>query len=181
MAVNSPVPDRAPGRMASFDRALPVAGLLAGALCALALSLLAARQGLPPWTPLNATSHLIHGPAAAIPDLNWTHTAPGGVIHFASAFFWAAIAVLLLRLLGGTSVHLAWIFGLGTAALAGIVDYGLMPARLTPGWELILMPVEVALGFLALGIGLSLGLIVAGTAFSNTGSNHGERAGRLEK
>jgi hypothetical protein len=42
------------------------------------------------------------------------------------------------------------------AALAYVVDYHLIPRRLTPGWELRLSRGSVALGFVALGVGLGV-------------------------
>jgi hypothetical protein len=48
----------------------------------------------------------------------------------------------------------------GTAAIAGAVDYGLVPRRLSPGWEHALPPRGVAAGFAALGLGLALGALV---------------------
>src|SRR5690606_31811586 len=58
-------------------------------------------------------------------------------------------------------MRLAWLAGLATATIAGLVDYGLMPARLRPGWELVLPPLAVVAGLVALGVGLSLGLAIA--------------------
>ena len=145
--------------MARLGIALPLAGALAAVLSVLVLGMLAIRGGLPPWMPQNATSHVLHGPAAAtIADMDLTHTAPGAIIHIVSAFFWAGVAILLVRATGSIRTGTAWVAGLGTAALAGVVDYGLLPARLSPGWELVLPPSGVIAGLLALGIGIALGL-----------------------
>ena len=147
--------------MARFGLALPLAGTLAAVLSVLVLGMLAIMGGLPPWMPLNATSHVLHGPAVAtIADMDLTHTAPGTIIHIVSAFFWAGVAILLLRVIGSPRMGAAWVAGLGTAALAGVVDYGLLPARLSPGWELVLPPSGVVAGLLALGIGIASGLTV---------------------
>lgn len=151
-----------PYAMARFTRAWPLAGALATALSILVLAAAALMQGQPAWLPLNATTHAIHGPdAAAFRGIDLAHTGLGLLIHVVSAFFWASVAVLLVRLSGASTVRLAWAVGLVTAVLAGVVDYGLMPSRLTPGWELILPPAGVAAGLAALGVGVAVGLVLA--------------------
>ena len=151
-----------PIAMARFDLAWPLAGALAALLSALVLGATAAARGLPVWMPLNATTHALHGPAAAgTTALDLGHTGLGTAIHVASCFFWAAVAVLLVRRLPQDRAWLGWTAGFATALMAGLVDYGLMPARLRPGWELVMPPWGVAAGLAALGVGLSLGLIAA--------------------
>ncbi|RDW12822.1 hypothetical protein DIE28_11485 [Paracoccus thiocyanatus] len=148
--------------MARFDLAWPLAGALAAGLSAVVLGALAAARGLPVWMPLNATSHGLHGPqAATVTALDLAHTGLGAAIHVGSSFFWAAVAVFLLRRAASGDMRLAWLAGLATATIAGLVDYGLMPARLRPGWELVLPPLAVVAGLVALGVGLSLGLAIA--------------------
>ncbi len=49
---------------------------------------------------------------------------------------------------------------LSVSAVAAIVDYGLMPKRLTPGWEGPLPIRSVAGGFAGLALGLALGGII---------------------
>lgn len=139
-----------------FGPAWLLAGVMGTILSGVVLGTASALAGQPVWMPLNATSHGLHGAAAAeFTGMDFRHTGLGLVIHVASSFFWAAVAVVLLRWMGG---RLVWLAGLGTALVAGAVDYGLMPARLTPGWELVLPPAGVIAGLLALGVGLSLGL-----------------------
>ena len=43
------------------------------------------------------------------------------------------------------------------SAIAAVVDYGLMPKRLTPGWEEPLPIRSVAGGFAGLALGLAIG------------------------
>ena len=149
----SPVP------VAKFTYSLPMTGTIAALLSAIVLGIYSAVKGLPSWMPLNATSHVWHGPAAAqVAAITWSHTAFGTAIHIASAFFWAAVAIVLLWMVGNARTGAAWMVGLGTAALAGVIDYGLMPSRLTPGWELVLPSSGVVAGFVALGVGIALGL-----------------------
>ncbi|WP_240200104.1 MULTISPECIES: hypothetical protein [Paracoccus] len=151
-----------PIAMARFDLAWPLAGAFAAVLSALALGVSSALRGLPVWMPLNATTHALHGPAAATTTaFDLTHTGLGAAIHVVSCFFWAAVAVLLIRKAARGGAAVAWLTGLATATIAGLIDYGLMPARLRPGWELVLSPLGVIAGLVALGVGLSLGLIAA--------------------
>ena len=148
--------------MARFGLTLPLAGSLAAILSALALGLSALIRDLPFWMPLNATSHILHGPAAGtVTAVDFSHTAVGVAIHIGSAFFWAAIAIFAIRITGGTRASAAWAAGLGIAVVAGVVDYGLIPRRLSPGWELVLPVWGVIAGLVFLGIGIALGLITA--------------------
>lgn len=151
-----------PIAMARLDHAWPLAAGGAVAASLLGLGLAALAVGLPFWMPLNATSHALHGPEAArFTGLDLSHTGLGLVIHVAACCFWAAVAVLMLRDSAHGSAVLAWFAGLSTALLAGVVDYALMPARLSPGWELVLPPAGIAAGLASLGIGLALGLWLA--------------------
>lgn len=51
-----------------------------------------------------------------------------------------------------------WPLAAGAAVIAGVVDYALMPTRLSPGWELVLPPAGVMAGPASLGTGLAIGL-----------------------
>lgn len=53
---------------------------------------------------------------------------------------------------------------MGTALLALLIDYGLLPVRARPGWHLVLPFPSVIGGFAALGLGLWLGLCLAKSA-----------------
>lgn len=163
--------------IAKFIFALPVAGGLAAILSAAALGAFSIFRDQPPWMPLNATSHVLHGPAAAeVIDVTWSHTALGAIIHIGSAFFWAAIAIALFRAVGSAGRGAAWVAGLGTAALAAAVDYGLMPSRLTPGWELVLPSFGVIAGFVALGVGIAFSLDLAQRRQAATAAGSGQSA-----
>jgi len=148
-----------PVSMARFDLAWPWAGVLASVLSGLVLFALSLQRGLPGWMPLNATTQAFYGPeVAGIQALDLAHTGLGAAIHVIACFFWSGVAVLLLRKAARGGYRLAWLAGLVTATIAGIVDYGLLPERLSPGWHLVLPPLGVALGFAAMGAGIALGL-----------------------
>ncbi|WP_370205244.1 hypothetical protein [Pararhodobacter marinus] len=145
----------------SFLAAWLAAGLLAACLVLVSLPLFAILVGQPAWAPINATTHIIQGPEAALAGgFDAARTGLGAAINAAACFFWAAVATLGAGLLsrGRTGTARGWIAGFGTAALAGVVDYVLLPAALRPGWEHSLPALWVAMGFVMLGLGLSLGL-----------------------
>ena len=152
--------------MGSLIRAFIMAGTAAAALTLIVLCAFSAAEGLAWWMPLNATSHVIHGARAAnIVTTDWVHTGSGTFFNIASCYFWAVIAVLLFyvfrRILHLEAVAASWIAGLGAAVTAGFVDYGLIPEKFTPGWELVLNWQAVMGSLLAMGVGLSLGLHAA--------------------
>ncbi len=137
-----------------FLSAVLRAGLCAAVFSVIVLGVLAMLGGQPFWMPLNVTTQGFFGPEVAqIRTLDLTHTGFGLAIHVASCLFWAAIAVLLLKRIG--RVPLA---PFGTALLALVIDYGILPERLGPGWHLALSFPAVICGFVALGAGLWLGL-----------------------
>jgi hypothetical protein len=53
------------------------------------------------------------------------------------------------------------------SAIAAIVDYGIVPKRLTPGWELSLSKKSMAGAFASLAIGLAAGALVSRQLGSN--------------
>lgn len=150
--------------MSKFSVAVPVVGLTSAATTAFALGLMSTMRGRPPWASITATSHVLHGPAAGRFDgFDLSHTVLGGAIHITSCFFWAAVAVVSLRLVTRGSTSIAWTAGLLTAGVAAFVDYGLMPVRLRPGWELVLPVQDVVLSFVAMAIGIAIGLAATRT------------------
>lgn len=145
--------------MTGWQRSIGVAGAAGTVLSVIALGAAAGWQGLPVWMPLNATSHVLHGAEAGrFHGIDLAHTGLGTAIHVGACFFWAAVAFLWLRVRSIPAAGNVWAAGLGTAVLAAAVDYGLMPERLTPGWELVLPPAGLAAGFAGLGIGIAAGL-----------------------
>src|SRR5690606_19699559 len=91
-------PMSSPIAMARFDRGWPLAGIWAAVVSIMVLGAASLVTGQPFWMPLNATSHGLYGPEAAqFTGFDLAHTVVGAVIHVASCFFWAAVAVLMLR------------------------------------------------------------------------------------
>ena len=133
-------------------------GAIASLLSAAVLAQASRRETGSPFACLNATSHWIWGDEAArhqAPSLS--HTAAGYLIHHAASCFWG---VLYERMVGERVDRLPpaakVATGLAAAGLACLVDYRLVPHRLTPGFEFRLSRRSIAAGYLAFGLGLAL-------------------------
>jgi len=128
-----------------------------------AMLILAARaEGKPLARPFNATSHWFHGQGAGRLDAaDLRHTGVGLATNQAAAMFWGSLFGLYLsscpRHGNGRIMRDAAMMG----AIASVVDYGLMPKRLTPGWELALGKTSVGLSMVAMAVGLGLGGMAA--------------------
>jgi len=108
--------------------------------------------------PHNGPSQWVYGVAAGYrrkPTLR--HTLPGFCIHHASSIWWALVQQVIFplrrppRSLGR---HLAE--GGAMAALAGFVDYGVVPERLQPGFENHVSLPSLVAAYVAFGAGLGL-------------------------
>ncbi len=141
-----------------------LSGAIAGAATAAVAALCGIRERGSAIAPLNASSHILHGPdAGRVTDVDLEHTAVGLPIHVGSAMLWAT---LYERAFGGAAdrgeVGKALAGGYAIAALAYLVDYHGVPKRLTPGWEHSISGGSVALVFGALALSLPVrGLIGA--------------------
>lgn len=136
------------------------AGAAVAALTAIAL--LSRLEGRSAVRPINATSHVLWGPHDAPRDeIDVVHTLPGLLINVSSAFFWGALFSLAIPMKQKQTAESLIGRGFGTSLLAAIVDYGLVPPRLRPGWELTLGAQSVTLALVAMGAGLGLGGLAA--------------------
>lgn len=142
----------------------------AAAVCG-AIALLGRKDSGSSLAPLNASSHLYWGSQAGeVERVTLAHTVPGVAINVGASFWWALVFELAFgRKLGNGelgnaktgNVMKALGGGLATACLAYIVDYRLVPKRLTPGWEQRLSSQSVLLGLAALGAGIGAGALLA--------------------
>ncbi len=87
--------------------------------------------------PINATTHVVYGPEAGTieaPDLG--HTLPGLAINAGASVLWAGVYERLFgRMADRGDLGKAVLGGGVVAGLAYLLDYHLLPKRLTPGWE----------------------------------------------
>lgn len=125
------------------------------------LGLLARLEGQGPLQPVNATSHWLHGPRAGrIGRVDFEHTGVGYATNHAAAVFWALpFTWWLARHPRRSGAEIA-VGAAATATVAAAIDYGIIPHRLTPGWEHAVSPRSVATAFGALALGLAAGALV---------------------
>lgn len=132
-----------------------VSGALAAAAVTLVTSLATRRATGSSAAALNATSHFLWGERAARrDDYSAKYTATGFVMNFAASVFWA----LFYEALGqrrrrgpGRALRDAALVSM----LAYVVDYHVVPKRLTPGFELRLPRAALSAVYAALALGLS--------------------------
>jgi hypothetical protein len=136
-------------------------GSLAGAAATAAVALCGVRETGSGVAPINATSHVLWGDEAAGADaIDVKHTLPGLLINVGAGVFWALVHELVLARLPRRDRATVVASAAAVAGIAYVVDYHLLPRRLTPGWELRLPRRGVALGFGALGFGLCAAALV---------------------
>lgn len=138
-----------------------VSGTIASAVSAAVLALLAKIEGAAPVQPINATSHWLHGEnAGKIRSIDAKHTGTGFATHHAACVFWASLFEVLRAAAPDAAPARIVRDAAAVAVIAAVVDYGLVPRKLTPGWEEPLPIRSVAGGFAGLALGLVLGGLV---------------------
>lgn len=149
-------------------------GTIASLLSAAVLAEGSRRETGSPYACLNATSHWVWGDEAAAHEApSLRHTAAGYLIHHAASCFWGILYERVVgeqadRLPGAAKVAA----GLTAAGFACLVDYRLVPQRLSPGFELRLSRRSIAAGYFAFGLGLAL----AGMDAASRGGEQRRRA-----
>ncbi|MBS7700096.1 MAG: hypothetical protein KF792_11075 [Chelatococcus sp.] len=129
-----------------------VSGTAVGIATTAVLALLARIEGRDAVEPVNSTSHWYHGETAgSVRRLDTSHTLLGFVTHHSASVFWASIFQLWRRFRPGRP---ALIDAAGVSALAALVDYGIVPKRLTPGWEKVVSPTSIILAYGVMALAL---------------------------
>lgn len=133
-------------------------GLCGGLVALGVLVAVAVVTGAWPLSPINATAHWLYGPEAAHADsIVAKVTAVGLATHFAASILWAAVLLGVASALAPVRRLTLLVLGLAVGGVALVVDYGILPVHLSPGWHLVLPWWGVILGFAALGLGLGAG------------------------
>ncbi|HVJ36714.1 MAG TPA: hypothetical protein VM687_02800 [Stenotrophomonas sp.] len=103
----------------------------------------------------NATSQWVWGRQAHRRD-GWSlrHTLAGYVIHHASSLFWAAGFEWLRR--GRRAAAPVATLAAATTTVAYLVDYRVVPPRLSPGFDRRLRRADLLPIYVAFGLGLAL-------------------------
>lgn len=155
--------DRASGRI-DWPRALKAAsvtGAVASLATTAAVMLLARAEGRGALRPVNAVSHWLHGAAAGrVRRADVAHTVTGYATNHAASMFWAAPFEAWLATRRDPRAGEIVGAAVATAGVAAVVDYVIVPRRLTPGWEHAISTRSIALTYGALALGLALGGLV---------------------
>lgn len=111
--------------------------------------------------PLNAVSHVLWGDKAAEMDAaSMKYTFNGLAINSGAAVFWATIYEKFFgEAADQGNVPMAILGGGAVAGLAYVVDYHVVPERLTPGYDKRLSGKSMAVLYGVLALGLSIGAL----------------------
>ncbi len=131
-----------------------LSGSAVSLVTSVALAALASREGRHAVQPLNSTSHWYAGEDAGRSQaVDLRHTVGGYATHHAASVLWAAVFEAVRRIRpGGPPLGHA----VAVSALAALVDYGVVPKRLTPGWEHVVTPRSIALTYAAMAVTLAI-------------------------
>lgn len=139
-----------------------IIGATAGMTLLGALGILGRREGRSAAAPINATSHVFLGAAAGDVDrIDMPHTGAGSAINLGASIFWALPFAWWLHQRRNPTRSEVALGAATTATVAAVVDYGIVPRRLSPGWELVLPPRAVGTAFASMAAGLALGALVS--------------------
>ncbi|HEX2138626.1 MAG TPA: hypothetical protein VHG33_02830 [Woeseiaceae bacterium] len=147
--------------------------LVAGSIVCVATAAAAALRGRvdsgSAVAPINATSHVVYGPEAGdveVADLK--HTMLGLAINAGASVFWATLYERMFARTGNRGgMGKSLLGGAAVASLAYLVDYHLVPQRLTPGWEERVSGRSLAMIFGAMALSLPLRRIALTGAYSS--------------
>jgi hypothetical protein len=116
------------------------------------------REDVSPWAPLNAVSHIAWGDEAALQIApSWKYSATGIGLNTGAMVLWGAVYTCLAGRSATRTAPRALAAGITTAAAAYVVDYHVVPERLTPGFEKRLSGGSLFVIFASLAIGLCAG------------------------
>ncbi len=145
------------GRSLGLRRAA-ASGTVAGLCAAGAAAYCAHREGGTACAPINAVTHCLW-PERALRERGFSvrHTILGLGIHQTAAVFWALLFERMVPRAPREHPAAVVAAAAGTAATAYLVDYHVVPKRVTPGFEAHLGPRSMT----GVYVGIALGLAVA--------------------
>lgn len=135
-----------------------IPGVLAGAALSAVLAVRGRAETGSAVAPLNAPTHVLRGDRA-LDDTRFRPgvTIPGVLINLGAGVFWAAVMEILFgRAVRDRGPEASLAAGAATSALAWVVDYHVVPHRLSPGFQerVTRESLVAAHGVFALGLGL---------------------------
>jgi len=112
-----------------------------------------------PAVPLNAVSHIAWGETAARRrKVSMKYTGVGVALNAAAMLSWAAFHHVVFTPANRRPGAVEGVMrGVGTAAIAYVVDYHVVPKRLTPGFEKRLSGWSILSVYAALAVSLAVG------------------------
>jgi hypothetical protein len=118
---------------ASLARRAAITGTIAGVASAAFIAIASQIETGSPASGINGATQVFHGRAATRERrIDMRHTLVGWIVHQASAYAWAGVHES--KRLREMAPH-PGVRALLVMAAAGVLDYGLLPRRLTPGLE----------------------------------------------
>lgn len=126
-----------------------------------AIMALAKAEGKPALGPVNASSHWLWGDEAgqqSQADLG--HTGIGGATNIGAGFMWGGLFGAYLQRTNPSPTGIVR-DGAVLGAVASLLDYGLLPRRLSPGWEQVLSSRSVVLAMAGMAVGAVAGGLAA--------------------
>ncbi|KRE21711.1 hypothetical protein ASE66_27950 [Bosea sp. Root483D1] len=131
-----------------------ISGTVAALTTSVALSILARIEGRSAIQPVNSTSHWYWGDAAGRSRrIDFPHTIVGFVTHHGASLFWACAYEMLRR---HPQKRTAFGDAVAVSALAAVVDYAVVPKRLTPGWEKVVTPRAICIAYAVMAVALAI-------------------------
>lgn len=132
-----------------------LSGTCAAILSTAALAAFSRRETGSPYAGVNAVSHWVWGRNALYRNrLTASHTGLGFLTHHGASIFWAALFELL-RTRGRRGPRGTIAAAATTAAIANVVDFRVVPERLTPGFQHRISRTALFGVYLAFGVGLA--------------------------
>jgi hypothetical protein len=107
--------------------------------------------------PINGPSQWLWGEAEAYTkQTTWRHTATGYLIHHTMSILWANVYEELQSRSQSNSVASTCANAAIVSTLGYVIDYGVAPKRLRPGFKKHLGPASIFCVYASFGVGLAL-------------------------